>query len=233
MTRWLFISLIINVIFLIAGTFIIRRMGGWRFFLYRWQHREAPLYEHRRQLFEQLPKQPGAIVFLGDSQTALCEWRELFGDTLPILNRGIVADHVYGIRNRLEEILQNQPTKIFLLVGINDLLFGKSIAEVEAGYLEILKGIKEKSPATQIVVQSVLPVNTTMKNMGIENAQIQAFNTRLIQIAEENNLTFVDIYNHLTDASGNLDRRFSEDGLHLNGTGYLVWKQQLARFLPH
>jgi len=233
MKRWLAISLLINVVLLAVGFFALRKLGGWRFFVHRLQHSEAPLYQHRRQLFDCLPKQPGAIIFLGDSQTALCEWRELFGDTLPILNRGIVADQVEGLRSRLNEVIRQQPTKIFLLVGINDLLFGKSVEEMEIHYREIIREIRTTSPATQIVLQSLLPVNNHVKNTGIANMQIQAFNTRIEAIAKDYALAWVNVHPMLADAAGNLASQYTEDGLHLNGAGYLVWKHALEPFLTH
>ena len=230
MKSWLFISCSINIVLLVLGNLALQRLGGWRYSLQRLQHQESSLYVHRRQLFEQLPIQPDAIIFLGDSQTALCEWRELFGDTLPVLNRGIVGDQVNGVAERLEAILRYRAAKIFLLVGVNDLLFGKSAAEVALRYRELVGQIRTQAPATQLVLESVLPVNNMIKNIGIQNAQIQDLNVRIAQIAKDFSLPFLDIYGPLTDPAGNLAARFTEDGLHLNGAGYTVWKQQLMPF---
>lgn len=230
MRRWLVVSLLANALLLAAGTFALQRLGGWQYALQRLQHSEAGLYQHRRQLFEQLPTQAGAIIFLGDSQTALCEWRELMGDTLLILNRGIVGDQVDGVTNRLEEILRHQPTKILLLIGVNDLLFGKTNADIELRYRELVKKIRRDCPAALLVLESILPVNNNIKNTGIRNEQIQALNARIAQIARDYTLPFVDIYGPLTDSAGNLARRFTADGLHLNSPGYLVWRRQLEPF---
>ncbi len=224
------ISLLVNVLLVIYLFVSIHRMGGWRYALYRLQHDEAGLYHHRKQLFEQLPVQPGAIIFLGDSQTEQCEWQELFGSNLPILNRGIVGDHVDGVFGRLDEVLQHQPTQIFLLIGVNDLLFGKPVSDIESRYREIVEKIIARSPASQLILESILPVNNSVKNVGIQNAQIQALNARIARIAQDHALPFVDIYDSLTDANGNLSPLYTEDGIHLNGAGYLVWKEQLLRF---
>lgn len=230
MKRWLTVSLAMNALLLVAAIFMLQRLGGWRYALHRLQHNEAGLYQHRRQLFEQLPVQPGAIIFLGDSQTALCEWRELMGDSLQILNRGIVGDQVDGVANRLEEVLRHQPARIFLLVGVNDLLFGKTIPDIELRYRALVKKIRDDSPATQLILKSILPVNNTVKNTGIRNEQIWTLNTRIAQIARDETLPFVDICGALTDETGNLADRYTADGLHLNGHGYSVWKTQLEPF---
>lgn len=231
MKRWFVIALFINVLLIAGGLLALGRLGGWRLALSRIQHREAPLYRHRQQLFEQLPAQNGAIIFLGDSQTALCEWRELFGDSLPILNRGIAADHVVGMEARLAEVLRHRPAKIFMLIGINDLVFGKSIDDIAGQYRKIVERLRSDSPDTQLVLESVLPVNNQVQNLGVQNGQIQALNSRIGQLARDFALPFVDIYSPLADEAGDLDQRFTEDGLHLNGAGYQVLKQQLEPFL--
>ncbi len=230
MKRWLAVSLAMNALLLAAAIFALQRLGGWQYTLHRLQHSESGLYQHRRQLFEQLPTQAGAIILLGDSQTALCEWRELMGDSLPILNRGIVGDQVDGVANRLAEILRHRPAKIFLLVGVNDLLLGKTAVDVEIRYRALVQKIRADSPATQLFLESVLPVNNVIKNIGISNTQILDLNVRIARIARGHTLPFVDIYGPLTDPAGNLAARFTEDGLHLNGAGYAVWQQQLKPF---
>ena len=73
MKNWFYISLLINTLLIGIGAFALHRLGGWRYAWHRLQHDEAGLYHHRQPLFEQLPIQPGAIIFLGDSQTAQCE----------------------------------------------------------------------------------------------------------------------------------------------------------------
>ncbi len=233
MKKWLFISLLINVLTITAGAFVLHKLGGWRYALYRFQHKEAGLYHHRQQLFEQLPVQPGAIIFLGDSQTEQCEWRELLGPELPILNRGIVGDHVDGVAGRLDEVLRHHPTQIFLLVGVNDLLFGKPLANIESRYREIVEKIIGRLPATQLILESILPVNNAVKNVGVQNAQIRALNTRIARIAQDHALPFVDVHSSLADTSGNLSPLYTEDGIHLNGAGYLVWKTQIIPLLSH
>ncbi len=225
------ISLGFNLLFVVGLWSALQRSGGWRYAWYRFQHDEAGLYHHRQQLFEQLPAQLGAIIFLGDSQTEQCEWRELLGPDLPILNRGIVGDHVDGLAGRLEEVLRHQPAQIFLLVGINDLLFGQPLADIESRYREIVKKIIGRSPATQLILESILPVNNAVKNVGVQNTQIRALNVRIAQIAQDYALSFAEVHGPLADAGGNLSSLYTEDGIHLNSAGYLVWKQQVQPFL--
>jgi lysophospholipase L1-like esterase len=228
---FLIFSLLLNLLLAGGIAFMLHRLGGWKYALHRFRSDEAGLYAHRKSLFEQLPEKKGSIVFLGDSQIEQCEWRELCGDTLPILNRGITGDHVDGVLARLPETLRHRPSKIFLCVGVNDLILGKPMLEIEGRYRQIVQQIRRETPDAQLFVQSVLPLNNKVKRIGIENGNIRDLNLRLAQIAEEYAVPFVDIHAQLTDAQGNLAAKFTDDGLHLNGAGYLVWKKNLEPFL--
>jgi lysophospholipase L1-like esterase len=204
-------------------------MGGWTYALYRLRHDEAGLYHHRAQLFEMMQASPGAIIFLGDSQTEQCEWQELFhSDSPAILNRGIVGDYVEGVLGRLDEIIRHKPKRIFLMVGINDLIFNKTPEEIAGVYREIVARIRSKTPDSELFLQSVLPVNNQVKKIGVENETIQALNVQIAAIARDYALTYIDLYPQLTDADGNLDKKFTEDGIHLNGLGYGVWKREIS-----
>jgi lysophospholipase L1-like esterase len=59
------------------------------------------------------------------------------------------------------------------------------------------------------------------------NEEVLALNVRIAQIAKDYALPYLDLYSPMTDASGNLSVKFTDDGIHLNGTGYLVWKKQI------
>jgi lysophospholipase L1-like esterase len=228
MKRILLFSLFVNTLLLLGLGYGLQRLGGCRYALHRLRHPETGTYNHRKLLFEKLPVRPGAVVMLGDSQTALCEWHELTGDSVVVLNRGISGDYVDGIRARLDEVLRHKPAKIFLLIGINDLFWGQTPDAVAIRYQEIVQKIRHDVPGTQLILQSVLPLNNTTRSLPASNADVTELNNQIIRIAQAYALPYLDLYNLLTDADGNLSVQFSEDGIHLNEKGYAVWKQALA-----
>ena len=77
-------------------------------------------YHQRATHFKSLPKTNGDIIFIGNSITDGAEWSELFADNR-IKNRGISGDISAGVLNRLDEIVNRKPAKVFLLIGVNDL----------------------------------------------------------------------------------------------------------------
>ena len=92
---------------------------------------------NRQELFEVLPKDSNSIIFLGNSLTQNFELVELFKN-INIKNRGINGDIIVGVLNRLKPIIQTQPKKIFIEIGINDHGAGISKDSVIINYKELL-----------------------------------------------------------------------------------------------
>ncbi len=232
MKSWLYVSLLINVLGIGLALFAVHRLGGWKYTWLKLQYQTSGLYHHRVQHFEHLEERPRAIIFLGDSQTEQAEWQELFPETTPILNRGISGDFVQGVLNRLPEVLRHKPGKIFLLIGVNDLIFGTDVTQIESVYRQIVAKIRAESPNTELYLLSVLPVNNDTRRSGTSNTRIQTLNNRIIDIAHTYALPFIDIATPLKDADGHLSALYSEDGLHLNGLGYQALINEIRKYLP-
>lgn len=185
-------------------------------------------YWHQRvSLFDKLPVGNDDIVFLGNSITDGGEFSELFGME-NVLNRGIRSDRIDGVRKRLDQVTSGHPSKIFLLIGINDVANSRNTAESIAGKYELLvKEIREKSPQTTLYIQSVMPINNDFKRYksltGREDI-VKQVNSKLIDIAAANGAVFLDLWPALADpTTGKLRREFTNDGLHLTGAGYRAW----------
>lgn len=214
---------------LALAAYAVQRLGGWRYVLYRLEHREAGLYRHRTDLFERLPDRPGAVVFLGDSHVEQCEWAELTG--LPdALNRGITGDHTQGVLARLNEALRHRPRLVVLMAGVNDLLLGRSPEETAADYQLIVERIRRESPQTELLLVSILPVNSQVKRISLDNAIVRSLNAHIAGIARDYTLPYIDLYAECADADQRLSARLTDDGIHLNGQGYIVWKKAMERF---
>ena len=83
--------------------------------------------------------------------------------TRPIHNRGIGGETTSGLLRRLDEITEDRPRKLVLLIGTNDLAAAVPPARIVANYRAILERIRAESPATETVVIGVLPVNRTIR----------------------------------------------------------------------
>ncbi|MEM9824041.1 MAG: GDSL-type esterase/lipase family protein, partial [Bacteroidota bacterium] len=65
----------------------------------------------------------------------------------------------------------------------------------------------------------------------IQNTYIQLINRAIQQMAQENNLTYLNLHDLLKDTEGNLQAKYTSDGIHLNAKAYLVWKTALEELL--
>ena len=192
------------------------------------------LYNYqKRSLFEKLPVTKKDIVFLGNSITDGGEWAELFGKA-NIKNRGISADRAEWLDQRLDPIVGGQPKKIFLLIGTNDLHAGQPVERVVESIDWVLTLIQEGSPKTQIYVQSVFPVDVTnarYANAQDRNERIVKLNNRLVEICAAHGIVYIDVHSALKDETGNLRKDVSNDGLHLTGEGYIIWRDILKPYM--
>lgn len=183
-------------------------------------------WEQKVTLFNIIPVEPGDIVFLGNSITDGGEFSELFDD-ITIKNRGISSDVISGVIERLYQVVDNSPSKIFLLIGINDVSHNLSVDRLAEEYGKLVREIREKAPDTRLYIQSVMPINNDFgryRNLKGKESTVVRFNERIKEIASVNGAVYVDLWPALADPStGKLKKEFTNDGLHLLGKGYKAW----------
>jgi lysophospholipase L1-like esterase len=189
------------------------------------------LYATRTAKFEAEPVVTGRIIFFGNSITQGGDWARLTGDST-VLNRGIGGDVTFGLRHRLPDITVRQPSKLFILIGINDISRDIPNAVIAANYRAIIDEVHSASPTTTIYVQSILPVNPDVPNFPQhydKGAHVLAVNRLLRAVARETHAHYVDLHPLFLDARGRLDARYTGDGLHLNALGYQRWVDYLKK----
>lgn len=191
-------------------------------------------WEQRVTLFNLLPVEPGDIVFLGNSITDGGEFAEIF-DNPSIKNRGISSDVISGVRERLYQVVDHAPSKIFLLIGINDISHGHTVDNLSQQYESLIKEIREKAPGTKLYIQSIMPINNDFKRyknlIGREHV-ITELNLRLQAISQKNGAVYIDLWDSLADKkTGKLRKEFTNDGLHLLGKGYQAWAKAISDYV--
>ena len=195
--------------------------------------KHSTYYEQRASHFRSLASKKKCIVFLGDSLSDGAEWSELLSRQ-DILNRGISGDTSTGVLDRLDEVVRHQPKKIFLLIGINDIARDISPEQICHNIFSILKRIKKDSPATQVYVQSLLPVNDRYNKFSsiIKNASlIPLVNKELEANAQQYHYTYIDLNTRMVNSFGKLKDEFTNDGVHLLQGGYKHWAEIIKPYL--
>lgn len=190
-------------------------------------------YYQRATLFEQLPVSADDILFVGNSITDGGEWSELFNNP-HVKNRGISGDTTEGVYDRLSVLLKGQPAQIFLLIGINNVPRGESANNITEGIRNIVRQVKAESPHTELFVQSLLPVTPHYKMFEGHTSRWQMIpdiNQAIRQMTQEEHVTYIDLFSHFADEQGQMKTEYTNDGLHLLGKGYLLWKTIITPYI--
>lgn len=235
MRKALTISIIINILFVGFGGYVIHKKGGIDYLEIKFRTTQTTLtgfgvyYEAKKQFFEAMPNDTNEIIFLGNSITEGCDWAELFRNS-KIKNRGISGDIIEGLINRINEVVESHPQKIFLLIGTNDLARNKSINQILSDYERLIILIKDKTPKTELYIQSILPTHNQETR---KNGDIMEINKGLIKLSAKYNSVFINLFESFRNEKNELDLTYSYDGLHLNGNGYLLWKKVIENYVKN
>lgn len=178
------------------------------------------------------------LVFVGDS--IVNEYNlENFYSNRKVVNSGISDDKTADILENLNErIYQYNPSKIFILVGINDIIDGVENSEIVGNIEKIVNAININRPYAEIYIQSIYPVNDVdsfdVRYDMIEKinvTDINSINMLIEDMCKEKNITYVDIYSKLVDDNGLLNKDYTIDGLHINDEGYGIITTELLKYI--
>ncbi|MBQ9575862.1 MAG: sialate O-acetylesterase [Muribaculaceae bacterium] len=197
------------------------------------QANQDPYYARRATLFDQLPVGKKDIVMLGNSLTDGCEFNELLGNN-HIKNRGIVGDIVQGLIDRIDPIIKGQPKKLFIMSGVNDISHDVGADSIARAMEKLIVMVKQGSPRTKIYLQSLLPFNNDVREWrllkGRDHVVVEA-NALLEQVARRQGVTWINLYPLFVDDQGRLRADLTNDGLHLMGKGYLIWRDAIRPYI--
>jgi lysophospholipase L1-like esterase len=181
-------------------------------------------YTAKSSHFATLPK-ARPVVLLGDSRVAGAEWSELL-ERGEISNRGISGDTTSGVLRRLETSVPAGAALCVLQVGVNDLILGGSIEQTVANYRQIV-GWLQKERNARVVITSVIPASEEQPEL---NRAIHELNQQLVQLAAASGAQWVDLGPALSP-EGFLRAELRSDAVHLNGDGYLRFRDALTPVL--
>lgn len=176
---------------------------------------------------------PDNYLFLGDSLTDYFDLETYFPGQ-PVVNSGIAGNTTDQILASMKtRVYDYNPSKIFLLIGTNDLRDGKTQEAVVQNVEKIIEEIQTNRKQAEIFVESLYPVNGSVSSAaGVRsNEAIQNINAQLEKYCKKKNLTYIDMYSKLQDEQGNLQTQYTVDGLHLNDEGYQIVAGVLQEYM--
>ena len=197
---------------------------------------DGPFRVARYDGFKVLSPKAGSIVMIGNSITDMHIWQEVFrdanGDYLPICGRGNSGSYSTEQSENIESYIANGPSKVFMMIGTNDIATSGGLnftPEQVLSYVKsIVNRIHRRSPQTHIYLYPILNNNThnRVQATWLHYNQILA---DYIAGSGDPLLTFVDIYDELIElAQGGA---WSNDNLHPNAAAYKKWCHAILPYL--
>ncbi|PJK00607.1 hypothetical protein CO641_01100 [Lysobacteraceae bacterium NML91-0213] len=176
------------------------------------------------------PPPPRPVVFTGSSSVRM--WPDLeraFGD-LPVLNRGFGGSQFRDAVHYADEIaIRYRPRRVLIYSGDNDLMSGRSPAQVAADARRFAERIQRELPGTPVAFISIKPSPFNADRIGQQreaNALIADWARR------QPDVDYIDVFTPMLDAEGDpRDDLFLADRLHLNAQGYALWRQIIGAYL--
>ncbi len=172
------------------------------------------------------------IVFLGDSLIARNDWTS-FLNRSNVHNSGVGGNTVRDVINRLDAVYELKPDVVVLMVGINNKPNPQNIPQIIDDYRQLLIRLRSFHPELNLYVHSVLPVNfsiygTSPSHVRIDNRDVQMLNRKLRALVAEFKGHFIDLHSYFLE-DGELSPQYTQDGIHLNRAGYVLWRSHLPK----
>lgn len=177
--------------------------------------------DNRADMFACLENIPGKIVIAGDDFIEHGPWTDLFPFS-PVVCRGIASDKIQDVTDRIEEFAADVPSKLFIMVGANDIEdhTGDTIASIWESYQQLLIKLQLAFPNTTVYVMSVLPKTKAASDAPLFNAKAKELN-RLLSVADDYfDYIYIDLAALVTGFDGFLVEGYSIDGKTMNAEGY-------------
>ena len=164
------------------------------------------------------------IVLFGDSEIENWPVASSFG-VLPVLNRGLGGGWAKNALPRFQQdVLSAQPSVVVILIGTNDLAHDRAVDSIVRDISGLIGAARQVG--ARVLLCSVLPTYGLPATVR-PREKLNAMNASLRKLADSSTVLYVDLTAATIDSRGQLDRALSDDGLHLNQSGYLRVTQVL------
>ena len=179
-----------------------------------------------------------SVAFIGDSRTQGFIMYNGLKDVQDYSYIGLMVDTAItkkivktsnGEKITLLQDMANKNIKnVYIMLGINEL--GWSYPQVfKSKYKELIDEIRKINPNCKIYLQSIIPMTKTKSDTDniFNNKNVEIFNKLIQEVANEKNVTYLDVKSVLIDDKGYLPEEASTDGIHINKEYCAKWLKYL------
>ena len=128
----------------------------------------------------------------------------------------------------LQDMKNKNIDSVYIMLGINEL--GWSYPQVfKVKYKELINEIRKVKTNCKIYIQSIIPVTKSRSESDkiFNNENIAKFNKLVQEVANEENVTYLDVQSALVNSQGYLPEEASTDGIHLDANYCKKWLEYL------
>ncbi len=175
-------------------------------------------------------------VFIGDSISEGIELYGLMDNATIVAHTGLNPQTVLSpikkkdgtVVDVFAEVRAAMPEKIYVMMGINGIAWINEKSFINF-YGQFLDRLISENPGSTIYVQSILPVTSSKEKSDdrYANSKINSYNEKLLQLAAEKKVRFVNVAEAFKDGNGCLPEDVSPDGIHIVKNYYLKWFEYL------
>ncbi|MDH7504179.1 MAG: SGNH/GDSL hydrolase family protein [Verrucomicrobiota bacterium] len=175
------------------------------------------------------PPPPGAIVFTGSSSIRLWKTLELDFPEHLVLNRGFGGCQLADVAHYADRIITPyRPSQVVIYAGGNDINAGKSPEIVFGDFVALVRKIRSHSPKTRISYISIAPNPARWAQVH----KVRKANALIADYCRRHRIDFVDVFPRMLGSDGRpRPELFVSDRLHMNATGYALWREAVRPFL--
>lgn len=124
----------------------------------------------------------------------------------------------------IEALRKTDFNKVYIMLGINETGWSYDSVFIEK-YKELIDEIQSLNSDADIYIQSILPVsqNVSDTHQYINNDRIECYNELLQNLAQEENVHYLNVAEVMKDENGALPDNAAFDGIHLKKEYCLKW----------
>ena len=187
--------------------------------------------------------------FLGDSLTAGIAYYDInVGGALVLGYEGTSPNQIVNrtaLKNTNEDdaeqvpldiLAEQQPAKLYLLIGTNALAGLGNDEGFLAYYGKLLDELQSTLPNSMIFVQSILNVRPEALDQapGLTPERVGSMNDKIKEMCKERGFYYLNLTEAFTGEDGYLTADYAQnDGIHLTVAGYSHWVDYLCTHVPY
>jgi lysophospholipase L1-like esterase len=189
----------------------------------------SPYLERAKRINQAVKSTRYSVLFFGDSLTEgwdAAVWKTSLAPR-GALNAGVSGDRTDHLLWRLQNgnLAGAPPDAVVLLIGTNDLAYGRSPELTADGIRAVLEELRQHVPDASILLLGLLPrEEAALAPLRVATTKV---NRLIRECADGKRIVIADIGDVLLDSNGRLPTATAPDGLHFTARGYSLLASRL------